>query len=69
MARLVWRPGVDQSLDADGVLNNGSMKAAEGLSSCVLATEPPRPSAVPQARHCFGSVPRPDWPAEASHCI
>lgn len=44
MARLVWRPGADQSLDADGVLNNGSMRAAEGLSSFILAAEPPRPS-------------------------
>lgn len=69
MARLVWRPGVDQSLDADRVLNNGSVRAAEGLSSCVLAAEPHRPSAVPQAHHCLGSVPRPDRPAEASHCI
>lgn len=69
MGRLVWRAGVDQSLDADGVLNNGCMRAAEGLSSCVLAAEPLRPSAVPQARHCLRSVPRPDRPAEASHCI
>lgn len=49
MAWLVWRPGVDQSLDADGVLNNGSVRAAEGLSSCVLAAEPivPPPSHRP----------------------
>lgn len=49
MRRLVWRAGVDQSLDADGVLNNGCMRAAEGLSSCVLAAEPlvPPPSHRP----------------------